>query len=43
MAVIREARRMQPAELQARVDACLSAKGLLDVEPAPRQIKPLPI
>lgn len=43
MAVIREASRMQPAELQARIGAYFRAKGPTDVEPAPRQIKPPPI
>jgi len=43
VAVVREASRMQPAGLQVRVDAYLRAKGLSDVEPAPRKIKPLPI
>ncbi len=43
MAVVRNARRMQPAELQARIDAYFKAKGLPHDEPVPRQIKPPPI
>lgn len=43
MAYIRDASRMQPADLQARIDAYFRAKGLTVVEPAPRQIKPPPI
>jgi len=43
VAVIREASRMQPADLQAQVAAYLAAKGLPDVDAAPRQIKPPPM
>jgi hypothetical protein len=43
MAVVKDARRMQPAEFQARIDAYFRAKGLPEVESAPRQIKAPPI
>ena len=43
MAVVQDAHRIQPAELQARGDAYLKAKGLSEVESLPRTIKPLPI
>jgi hypothetical protein len=43
MAVVQDVHTRQPAEMQAQADAYLKAKGLPDVEPLPRQIKPLPV
>ncbi len=43
MAVVQDAHRMQPAELQALGDAYLRAKGLPEVDPLPGHIRPPPI
>jgi hypothetical protein len=41
MAVVQDVHTRQPAEMQAQAAAYLKAKGLPEVEPLPRQIKPL--
>ena len=42
MAVVQDVHTRQPAEMQAQAEAYLKGRGLPEVEPMPRQIKPLP-
>jgi hypothetical protein len=43
IAVVQDVHTRQPAEMQAQAEAYIKAKGLPDVEPLPRTIKPLPL
>ena len=43
MAVVQDVHTRQPAEMQAQAEAYLKGRGLPEVEPIPRQIKPLPL
>ena len=43
MAVVQDVHTRQPAEMHAQAEAHLKGRGLPEVEPLPRQIKPPPI
>ncbi len=43
MAVVQDVHTRQPAEMEALAEAYLKAKGLPEVEPLPRTIKPMPV
>jgi hypothetical protein len=43
MAVVQDVHTRQPAEMHAQAEAYMKGKGLPEVEPLPRVIKPLPL